>query len=325
MSSVDHSEKQGSVNRARRFSLHWTLLAAFGGAFSVVFLFLAIWIFQYTTTTTTARLQTQLQDSALGGAQRVSGDDLAELIATVPPVPDPSNPTGLGYPDSPLYASLASNLFTIYVLVPEANPYTYYRDPDDGQLYFAVSAGYMLEPHIGVPYKVPVSAIVDQQTYGLMEQGLSGTVAQEPYTDQYGSWISTYTPIYSSDGTTVVGAIGVDYPLTYVDQVARDVQQQLYPVLGISYVVLLALVLVLSTSLTRPLRRLTAATERIASGEYDVDVQAMVRTRFPDEVHLLTRALAKAAAHFGARERALSQEVQRLKGGLDSTSLDGDA
>ena len=302
-----------------RLRLRWKLLAAFAGAFTVVFVFLAIWIFQYTTNTTTLRLQTQLEDAAIGGSRTLDGDAFAKLIATVPPVEDPSNPVGLGYPDTPEFTAIAQELYTINILVPDANPYTYFRDPVDGQLYFAVSAGAVVDPPIGVPYKVPVSAIVNAETYALMEQGLTQTIRQEPYTDDYGSWISSYSPVYASDGTTVVGGIGVDYPLTYVSEVQQGVQQRLYPVLGISYIVLLALVLVLSTSLTRPLNRLTAATQRIAAGEYDLDVQSMVRTRFPDEMYTLAESVATMAAKVGARERSLTREVQRLKVEIDAT------
>lgn len=318
--SATATQQQGATTTAKpfTFSLRWKLLGAFAGAFTVVFVFLAVWIFQYSTSTTTQRLQTQLEDSAVGGARTIDGDEFAELIATVPPVPDESNPTGLGYPDSPLFADIAQSLYTINVLVPDANPYTYFRDESDGRLYFAVSAGAVVDPPIGVPYKVPVDQIVNAETYDLMEQGLSGTIRQEPYTDDYGSWISSYTPLTGGDGS-VVGAVGVDYPLTYVAEVQRGVQQTLYPVLGISYIVLLALVLVLSTSLTRPLKRLTSATERIAAGEYDLDVQSMVRARFPDELYTLAESVASMAAKVGARERSLTQEVQRLKVEIDAT------
>ena len=301
----------------RRIQLRWKLLAAFAGAFTVVFVFLAIWIFQYTTATAMARLETQLEAAAVGGAKTLDAADFEELVTTVPAVPDPSNPTGLGYPDSPLFASIAQDLLDIYTTITDANPYTYFEDPADGRLYFAVSAGYLLDPQIGVPYRVPVDQIVGTATYDRMAQGLTATTNEPAYTDQYGSWISTYSPILDADGQSV-GAIGVDYPLTYVSAVQADVQKQLYPVLGISYVVLLALVLILSTSLTRPLKRLTAATERIAAGEYDLDVQAMVRTRFPDEMYTLAESVSSMAAKVGARERSLTREVQRLKVEIDA-------
>lgn len=301
----------------RRIQLRWKLLAAFAGAFTIVFVFLAIWIFQYTTATAMARLETQLEAAAVGGAQTLNAADFEELVTTVPAVPDPSNPTGLGYPDSPLYASIAQDLLNIYTTITDANPYTYFEDPTDGRLYFAVSGGYLLDPQIGVTYRVPVDQIVGPATYDRMAQGLTATTNEPAYTDEYGSWISTYSPILDDEGTSV-GAIGVDYPLTYVAAVQADVQKQLYPVLGISYVVLLALVLVLSTSLTRPLKRLTAATERIAAGEYDLDVQAMVRTRFPDEMYTLAESVSTMAAKVGARERSLTREVQRLKVEIDA-------
>ncbi len=44
-----------------RIQLRWKLLAAFAGAFTVVFVFLAIWIFQYTTATAMARLEIAAQ------------------------------------------------------------------------------------------------------------------------------------------------------------------------------------------------------------------------------------------------------------------------
>jgi HAMP domain-containing protein len=301
----------------KRIQLRWKLLAAFAGAFTVVFVFLAIWIFQYTTATAMTRLETQLDAAAIGGAKTLDAADFEELITTVPAVPDPTNPTGLGYPDSPLYASIAQDLLDIYTTITDANPYTYFEDPADGRLYFAVSAGYLLDPQIGVPYRVPVDEIVSPATYDRMVLGLTTTTNEPAYSDQYGNWISTYSPILGEDGSSV-GAIGVDYPLTYVSAVQADVQKQLYPVLGISYVVLLALVLVLSTSLTRPLKRLTAATERIAAGEYDLDVQAMVRTRFPDEMYTLAESVSTMAAKVGARERSLTREVQRLKVEIDA-------
>lgn len=310
------TESPPGARRTRLFSLRWKLLIAFAGTFTIVFVLLAVWIFQYSTTTTTTRLQTQLEDSAVGGSQTINGDEFVALIDTVPPVEDPSNPTGLGYPDAPTFDDIAAKLYTINLIVPDANPYTYFRDPADGQLYFAVSGGAAVDPPIGVPYKVPVSTIVNAETYALMERGLTATVRQDPYTDDYGSWISSYTPIYGSDGASV-GAIGVDYPLTYVAEVQRGVQERLYPVLGAIYVILLALVLVLSTSLTRPLKRLTAATERIASGEYDIDATSVVRTRLPDELATLAQSVASMAAKVAARERSLTQEVQRLKVEID--------
>jgi methyl-accepting chemotaxis protein len=257
-----------------------------------------------------------LRSSSIGGAATINADVFRDLVTSVPAVPDPKNPTGLGYPISPLYVDVASELFQVTQILPQSSPYTYFRDPADGKLYFAASAGYLTDPPTGVPYRVPVADIVNPETYAFMESGLDAITDQPAYTDDYGSWISSYNPIVDAKGEKV-GAIGIDYPLTYVAEVQRSVQQQLYPVLALSYLVLLVLVLILSTSLTRPLKKLTAATRRVSDGEYDLDVKSLVTSRFPDEMYELAESFTLMARKVGARERSLTQEVQRLKVEID--------
>ena len=301
-----------------RVSLRWKILVAFAGAFTLVFAFIAVWVFQFTTDNATTKLITQLEASAVGGAASIDPEVFRDLVTTVEPVPDPNNPAGLGYPDSPLYVMVAEDLFEVNQIIPESQPYTYYRDGNDGQLYFAASGGYFFTPQFGVPFGQPVADVVNAETYALMERGLQELTDQPAYSDDYGSWISAYHPIRNAAGN-VVGAIGIDYPLTYVDEVQSSVQRQLYPVLVASYAILLVIVLLLSTSLTRPLKKLTEATTRIAEGEYDLDVESMVPSRFPDEMYVLAQSFAQMARKVGARERSLTQEVQRLKVEIDES------
>ena len=307
-----------------RVPLRWKLLGAFAGAFTVVFVALAIWIFQYTSATATARLETRLRETAIGGASIMDASAFAQLVATVPATPDASNPTGLGYPDSPLYLRAAQSLYTVFELIPDSQPYSYFRDPSDGRLYFAASAGALTDPLQGVPYRVPVDEIVRPATYERMEQGLTQTTDEPAYTDDYGSWISTYSPILDESGATV-GAVGVDYPLAYLDEVKQGVQRQLYPVLGVSYLVLLALVLLLSRSLARPLNRLTAAARAVAAGDYGPVATPTIRTRFPDEMVTLGESFSAMAARVAARERSLTHEVQLLRDEIDESRRGNDA
>ena len=305
--------------RGFRLGIRWKLLISFTTAFTVVFAFIAIWIFQYTTTVAKERLENELNRSALGGAATISAPEFVELNATVPAVPDGTYEYGLGYPDSPLYDLIARELFSIRQIVKDAKVYSYYLDPADGKLYFSASGGYYVTPEpVGVQFKVPVIDVVDPATYAYMEQGLTATTEQKEYSDDFGNFISSYTPILDDAGTPV-GAIGLDYPQSYVAEVQDGIRRQLFPVLGFSYIALLLLVLVLSTSLARPLRRLTAATGRIANGEYDLDVTGLVRTRFPDEMFTLAESFAEMAKKVGLRERTLTREVQRLKVEIDHT------
>jgi HAMP domain-containing protein len=304
-----------------RVAMRWKLLAAFASAFTLVFVFIAVWVIGFSTSKAEARLVSQLEGTSAGGAGTLNATEFAELIATVPPVPDPANPFGLGYPDSPLYRNQAAQLMRIRDIVAEANPYTYFRDPADGQLYFAASAGYLLDPPFGVTYRVPVAEVVSPATYQRMEQGLETTTDEPAYTDSYGSWISSYSPVRLDDGTAV-GAIGIDYPLTYVDQIRSEARAQVLPVLLGSYLVLLLIVLVLSNALVRPLRRLTEATTRVEKGEYDLDVGSLVKSRFPDEMYVLGESFARMARKVGAREKSLTREVRRLKVEIDQAKKD---
>lgn len=304
--------------RRIRVPMRMKLLATFAGAYTLVFLFIAIWVVNYSTNAAISRLEDQLKATSIGAAATTNAAEFAELIANVPAVPDAANPTGLGYPESPLYRSLAQQLYRVREVVPEANPYSYFRDAADGKLYFAVSAGYLLDPPFGVTYRVPVSAIVTPDTYTRMERGLTETTAEPPYTDSYGSWISSYSPVEDAAGATI-GAVGIDYPLTYVETVRKEVRRNVFPALLGSYLALLLLVIVLSAALVRPLRRLTEATARIADGEYDLDVQKLVNSRFPDEMVDLSESFEIMARKVAARERTLTKEVQRLKVEIDAT------
>ena len=305
-------EKVGLFHVAMR----WKLLGTFAAAFTVIFVFIAIFVLNFSTSNALTRLQDQLTTIAEGGAKTVDTEKFLELITTVPAKPDPSNEFGYGYPDSPLYSEQAMQLYDISVISGDAFPYTYFKNPDDGNLYAAASSGYGFDPKWGYTYKVPISETAPKETNDYMLRGLDAPVIQPAYTDAYGSWMSAYVPIKDASGQ-VIGGFGTDYDLAYVDEVTSDVQRRLFPVLIGAYVLLLALVVVLSTMLVRPLRRLTDAAERIADGEYSLDVREIVKTWFPDEMYELAVSFSRMAAKVGARERSLTQEVQRLKVEID--------
>lgn len=297
-------------------AMRWKMLGAFAGAFSVVFIFIAIFVIASAVDRAENRLLTQMKDTAVGGATTVNGDAFEQLLTTVPAVPDPNNPTGFGYPTSQLFDDIAFDLFVIYQIVPEANPYTYYLDPIDDKLYFAVSAGYYLDPPFGVTYKQPVESVVTPQTYALMLAGLQQTVEGPAYTDSFGSWISSFTPIFNTAGESV-GAMGVDFSTQYVKDVRKVSIQNVLPALLISYATLLLMVLYLSSALVRPLRRLINATKRIEDGEYDLEVSSLVKSRFPDEMFTLGESFERMAAKVAMREKRLTRQVQRLQVEID--------
>lgn len=309
-----------STAPARRqisFGMRMKLLVAFSVAFSVIFAALTWLIIAFVTNAAETKLVSELQQTAKGGAQTLDAVALQRLLAQYPEA-DPANPF---LSDSPLYREMNEQLMRIRTVVPNASPYTYFKDPADGKLHWLTTwSGLDPDPNFTVQYRTGVADVVGGEssvTYRSMLQGLDGSVSQPPYYDSNGGWISNYTPIRAADGT-VVAAIGIDYPLSYVSEVRTAAIRVVGPLLIASYLLLLLLVLLVSTWLTRPLQRLTLATRRIADGEYDVELGSVITSRFKDEMVQLAGSFEVMVNKVRAREKNLTQQVTRLKVEIDA-------
>lgn len=298
-------------------SLRIKLVVVFVALFTAVFVAIAIWVLQFSAQSAQGRLAQQLMGQVEGVAQTVDGDTFAELVATAPAVPDPSEESGFGYPEDPAYAGIAQGLFDAF-RVTGSGTYTWFKDPTDNQLYTAVSSGFYREPQTGYRYKIPLAQVTEPATYALMEQGLSVTTEEPAYTDAYGSWMGVYSPILNSSGESV-GGIGQDISLDYVSEVRANAVRQVLPVLLGIYVILVMLVWLLASRIVKPIRRLTVESSRIADGDYQGDLDLLSTSRLQDEISTLASTFAVMAKKVAERERSLQVEVKRLRVEIDST------
>lgn len=323
-----------SVTTRRRLGMRWKLLLAFGTGFTVVFLVVAWAILQFSTTTATDRVRETLRGISVGGPLTIDVDAFIELKnLELQPEIGAVYPLNAGvlagttatedseYPTDPRYWDHVAELAAIRRTNPEASPYTYTLAPD-GLVRAVGSWGALGYPEIGIDppdgfrFQQPVTDFIDDETLAYFVQGFTETTEQPAYSDTLSSWISVYTPITDAAGD-VVGALGVDYPLSYVDEVRGQVLRVLYPVFGISYAVLLGLVVFLSAWLTRRLARLSAATARVADGDYSIDLTSAASARFSDEMTELADSFRVMTDKVGTRERTLVQQVQVLKVEID--------
>ncbi|MEY2754064.1 MAG: hypothetical protein RJB65_422 [Actinomycetota bacterium] len=314
--------------------MRWKLLMAFGLCFTAVFVVVAVWIVRFTTDTAASRLRSTLLGLSSGAAQTIDVENFRAVIEDVqPPVVGEVYPDNAGtlagttataeseWPTDPRYWEHVNELVRIRSLDLQASPYTYAVD-DDGNLRFVGSWGAIgypvagVDPPDGARLLQLVDEVVSPETAGYFSDGLSTPTEQPSYTDQYGTWISAYTPLYGDDGS-VVGAVGVDYEASYVDDVRSRSIAILYPVLGVSYLVLVVLVVVLSGRLTQRLARLSAVTQRVAAGEYDVDLSSAAHSRWSDEMTELADSFQVMTEKVGTRERTLVREVAVLKVEID--------
>jgi methyl-accepting chemotaxis protein len=281
----------------RRFPVRWKLLAAFAAAFTIVFAFIAIWVVNYASDVALKRLTGELLQAAEGSARDLPKNAVAGVVA----LPDDADLDA-----SRAYQRIDEDLDSIRATIPSVEPYMYAEA--DGRLVYLFGTD---------TFREPVAKTAPEQTLEYMRQGLQGTTFQPANTDAYGTWISAFSPVVDKQGDTIA-VVGMDYSLEYVADVEREARAQVLPVLGISYALLVVLVLVVATLVVRPLRRLTSATRRIADGEYDLDLTGITRTRFPDEMTELADSFRVMADKVAARERALTKEVKRLQVEIDA-------
>ena len=297
-----------------RFGMRAKMLTAFAVAFSIIFSLMTYFVIQYVTDQAQTKLVAQLRETAVGGSSTLDAAGIQTLLANHP-VYDENNL----YPQSdPLYVAANQQLQNIRTVVPNASPYTYTFNAATGKLEWMTSYSALKpDPPFTNSLRGPVSGIVNDETYRYLEAGLKAPTDQPSYTDANGSWISTYVPITAADGT-VVGGLAVDYPLAYVDEVRAGAIRNIVPLLVVAYLLLMGLVLVVSTWLTRPLKRLTTATVLISAGDYDVDLNDVVSTRIPDEMGVLANSFAAMVDKVRIREKNLTQQVKKLTVEIDS-------
>jgi methyl-accepting chemotaxis protein len=131
--------------------------------------------------------------------------------------------------------------------------------------------------------------------------------------------VDAYAPIKDSSGA-VVGALGVDYRADYVTQIEQNILARFIPPILVTYLVLVVLVFLVSRVLTRPLRRLARATERIGEGNYTERLTDRNPLGFDDEISTLTRVFQVMVTRVREREQVLAQKLERLTIQIDEAT-----
>jgi signal transduction histidine kinase len=157
--------------------------------------------------------------------------------------------------------------------IRDSNPnirYIYtWRFNDAGQLVFVVDAE--TDPkemsHLGDIYHSEDDPCLPQRL-----ASLKGSLADNEFnTDEWGVWLSGYAPFYRSDGQRE-GIVGLDFAAADVIAHERQFLWLALAVFGTTIPVALVLGWLLGRTLTAPIVKLTAASERIADGDLNYRV-----------------------------------------------------
>src|SRR5258708_9385758 len=307
----------------RYISLRVKIWLGFILIFTPVFIASYYWFYQYTTARVFQTISDKLVNTINGAVQGMDTDGFVKLYqqeSTSNPNCSPSTGNAKGYypENNPLYIQHENWLRTVQEIAsssPPNNPYnikiyTYVKGPGPGDIVAVGRTGYFRDPRGGFKF----CTLHNSHGATQIADGLNGRVDRWTiYTDSFGSWITTYEPITDKTGQNV-GAIGVDMPAAYLDQVKQGILVSGAIAFVISYILIFILVYWLSGLLTRPIISLAGVAKEIGEGDYDqewsnVDKQVAYR----DEIYTLTSVFHAMVDKVAEREKSLRARVAQLE------------
>lgn len=110
------------------------------------------------------------------------------------------------------------------------------------------------------------------------------------YSDQFGQWASGYMPLLNSDGEKVAG-IGVDFQADMINEIQSGVRAAIWNTFCITYAILLAVIVISSYKITKPIVSLTKLATQIGQNKNQVVVRNSTFKKKNDEIDVLKAVL----------------------------------
>lgn len=94
------------------------------------------------------------------------------------------------------------------------------------------------------------------------------TADDEPFSDEWGSHVSAYSPVY--DGDIVVGAVGVDISANWIDEQMKDLRNLVIIVCVVTYVISLILLSLVMSKFKNGMKKLNDKVKELSRGSGDL-------------------------------------------------------
>jgi methyl-accepting chemotaxis protein len=182
--------------------------------------------------------------------------------------------------------------------------YIYYLVNDNGRFRFIVSSEYtrdMTEQEIFGMYDDPPEALVTAF------QTRTFQLTKSPYTDEYGTFVSGFRPLFN-DGQ-FMGVLCADYDVTFVRGLERQALAGLIIALVAAIAISAALALGVAATLIKPIRYTIGTLKTIAEG----DLTRQIETTGNDELGEMTKFLNRT-------QNGIKSLVIAIEGKADSLS-----
>jgi methyl-accepting chemotaxis protein len=300
------------VKQQDRFvSLRWKLLIGFTVVFSIVFFAAFYWFLTYSLKTLENQIAEDLKSTHAGASLGIPGDLVVELA-------EEGEADADGSSDHPNFTVLMNWFEIVHDIEPRAWPYLGYVINEDEIMYVA---DIQLLPQYdssraGKFGELQPSANIARAK---QEQFLRGAdEGKLTYTDEWGSWVSAYGPIYDSQGE-VVALLGVDFEADVVTDMRAELTSRVLLAGFVAYLILLVLVYLVSNALTGPIIRLTGMADEIGEGKYEHDFSQVSKGTLRDEIDKLADVIEVMVGKVYERELKLKKQVQKLQIEIDET------
>jgi hypothetical protein len=324
MSETTQPDPEQPKEKTFFVSLRVKLILVLAALFLLAFASIFYWLDGFVTNLAMENLRRDLLATAAAAATGIDGDAHQELFES-------------GEIDNDTYTAVADYLRLIKKTNPQASGvYTYLQLPDKpDQVQLVVSAAYppgvepdpalavdkageclvpsYARPGLGQDY----TDIFPTMVAGIRESG----VESELWDDEWGVWLSGYAPILNSRGESV-GAVGVDMCAVDVLALQQNIRTNTSIALGLTLVVLMVVVGVVATGVTRPVMELTRVADLIGAGDYKQDFSHLYAVRLQDEVNKLAGVFELMAGKVYAREQTLRARVEQLEIMIDESKRD---
>ena len=290
------------------------MLGGFTVVFSVVFTTAFYWFYSFSIDKAMSRLREDMRDTAMGAAKGLDGEEALALYQE-------GAPNSEGLPEDPRFEKHLAWLREVKGIEPRAWPFTYVveeGEPDNPNV------NYEDAPNPYSVYLVDLWIDYDPSKAGkFLEAGNAseyslkayreGELVERPiYTDEFGSWMSTYVPLKNRAGESVA-LLGIDFEADYVNEVRRGIRSKILVAFGITYGSLFILVYLISGFFTKPLVGLTAIAKEIGGGNYNLDTLFSNQKLTDDELGILAQTFKGMAQQLRASFTALEKTNEELE------------
>jgi GAF domain-containing protein/HAMP domain-containing protein len=256
------SIKDPSAKKRWRFSLRYKLILGFSLIAAFASFITTLGIYRNSQNQVIEGYKNNLLGITRMAALQQNGDDFAKVLSD----------------QDPLYEKIRIQ----NTKIRNSNPdlvFVYTMRKDEQGIYFVVDAGEKDDEGFSAfneRYIEPSQTLVDN--FDIMETAI---VEPDFYTDEYGTFLSAYAPIFSSNGTRV-GVIGVDILANTIAKQQRSSLVQAIFVFLITLGLGIFFGYLAGNALTKPVIKLTQGSLAFASGRLDERIEVKSTDEFSD-------------------------------------------